>query len=869
MARGPLRSTFGASLLLLGACSSGGSLDIGGSQAPDPATVDFPVAYIKRSLPTNGDDLRQLRDAVGDADLWMRERASPAAIERNITQRITADGEYDLRDLDISPDGTRLLFALRGPLRAGADERDAPLWALWEYNIAADSLRRVVLSDTVAAEGQDRGGRYLPDGRILFLSTRQRQAQAVLRDEGKAGFEAQTEDRDESAFVLHVMNADGSGIQQLSFNPSHDSDPSVLADGRLMWSRWDHAPGRSGLHLYTANPDGTQLQLLYGADSHQTGTQDSRVEFVRARELQDGRVAALLRPMSTPHFGGALAFIDVRNFVENFQPVGTASGSSGPAQRPATPLDINTLPGPSAGGRFHSVFPLWDGSGRLLATWSPCRLRESGRIVACTAERLATSGAEEGPLLYSPWLLDPANNTFRPLFEPVEGEMVTEIVAAQPRPLPAVRPDGSSQGHDRQLEAEGYGILDIRSVYDFDGVDRAIGGIAAAADPARTLAWQRWARFIRIEKPVSLPDRRVLAFDAAAFGTVPYMREILGYAPIEPDGSVRIKVPANVAFQLSITDADGRRLDAASSPLHRAWLQLRPGEERRCNGCHTPAAGRSHGRDGLGASVWAGASSDGLPFPATQARLAALAGETMAQARVRWSCANDGCRALKLSPDVVYTDEWTDPATAGRAPDAAFSLRYAGSAGLGTPAPASPGCLASWTVACRSVIHYVQHIHPLWTLPRVTLAADGVTVLADNTCTRCHSPTDAAGALRVPAGQLDLGDGDAVEQPLHKKAYRELFFTDTEQALLGGVLQDAFDVSIDPRTGDEIRTPRSVAPSLSAGSALASRRFFARFDAGGSHMGWLTPAERRLLAEWVDIGGQYYNDPFHPAVPRD
>ncbi len=63
------------------------------------------------------------------------------------------------------------------------------------------------------------------------------------------------------------------------------------------------------------------------------------------------------------------------------------------------------------------------------------------------------------------------------------------------------------------------------------------------------------------------------------------MREILGYAPVEPDGSVKIKVPANVAFQFSILDANGRRI----SPVHTNWLQLRPGETRECNGCHNPA----------------------------------------------------------------------------------------------------------------------------------------------------------------------------------------------------------------------------------------------------------------------------------------
>jgi hypothetical protein len=28
------------------------------------------------------------------------------------------------------------------------------------------------------------------------------------------------------------------------------------------------------------------------------------------------------------------------------------------------------------------------------------------------------------------------------------------------------------------------------------------------------------------------------------------------------------------------------------------------------------------------------------------------------------------------------------------------------------------------------------------------------------------------------------------------------------------------------------------------------------------HTGLLTSAEKRLISEWLDIGGQYYNDPF-------
>jgi hypothetical protein len=32
------------------------------------------------------------------------------------------------------------------------------------------------------------------------------------------------------------------------------------------------------------------------------------------------------------------------------------------------------------------------------------------------------------------------------------------------------------------------------------------------------------------------------------------------------------------------------------------------------------------------------------------------------------------------------------------------------------------------------------------------------------------------------------------------------------------------------------------------------------------HTGYLTAAELRLIAEWLDIGAQYYNDPFVAPV---
>jgi len=86
---------------------------------------------------------------------------------------------------------------------------------------------------------------YLPDGRIVFSSTRQTQSQAILLDENKPQFSAQDEARTEPAFVLEVMNADGTGVHQISFNQSHDRDATVLANGRCCGAAGITRPART------------------------------------------------------------------------------------------------------------------------------------------------------------------------------------------------------------------------------------------------------------------------------------------------------------------------------------------------------------------------------------------------------------------------------------------------------------------------------------------------------------------------------------------------------------------------------------------------------------------------------------------------
>jgi hypothetical protein len=836
--------------IALAGCATGhdGDINIGGGQSPDPVVLDIPVAYVRGPLPEDLTDLedldaRELETFVPGADVWLRDRAAPDVPEHNITERVTG-GLWDVRDIEGSYDGTKVIFAMRMPLVPGLMDSEQPTWNIWEYDIPTDTLRRVIQSDIVAEEGHDLAPHYLPDGRIVFSSTRQRQSKAVLIDEGKPQFAAEDEDRNEHAFVLHVMNPDGSGIRQISFNQSHDLDPDVLDDGRIVFSRWENASG-SSIHLYTVNPDGSGLELLYGANSHQTGTGGAAtapamagtvdVQFLQPRPDDAGQVVALLKPFQGTDYGGDPVTIEASAFVEINQANLANVGRPGPAQQRVAITDVRTDPGLSPGGRFSSVFPLRDGTGRMLTTWTMCRLNDgAGRTLPCTPENLADAALTPAPPLYGVWLYDPRDQTQRPVLQPVEGVRYTEVIALAPRAvLPATILDAvPGIDYDATLASENVGILNIKSVYDFDGADFAPGGYASLIDPVQTTADERPARFVRVEKAVGLPDDEVRDFRGTAFGVAGNMREILGYAPVEPDGSVRVKLPAGVPFGVTVLDANGRR----TSPRHLNWLQLRAGEVLTCNGCHIPANAQpgglpavSHGRRELFVAVNSGATTTGLPFPNSNPAIFANQGETMAEARARISC-QTGCAALLPSVDIVYEDVWTDPVASGRAADSPFAYRYAQ---LTTPAPVSANCQSNWSALCRITIHYPIHIHPLWSAPRLVLDAMGVLV-QDNTCTSCHTPVDAMGAARVPAGQLDLSGGPSPDEADHLVSYRELLFGDNA--------------------------------SMSIGGAAASTRFFSRFDAGGTHAGWLTPDELKLIAEWLDIGGQYYNDPFMAPV---
>ena len=862
-----------------------------GNEAPDPVVVDIPLLYVQRPAIAAGEmsdgiDVREPFAFTPGAALYVMQRASVTATVRNVTDRLfVTEGVdpaslppeqrpmYDVKDVAVSYDGTRALFALRAP--EPEQQGDLPVtWDIWEYDIATDALRRVIPSDVIAAAGDDTAPDYLPDGRIVFTSTRQRANQAILIDEGKPQFLALDERFNVPASVLHVMDANGDNIQQISFNQSHDLDPVVMPDGAILFSRWDAAAGDKGMHFYRVWPDGSELSIVYGRHSHNQG--GATLHFLQPQLMPSGEVLSAIMPYTRTRLGKQFSRIDVSQYIDNLTPIAGSESLQGPAQQAALFTADTFSEAFSRAGTVAAVSPLWDGSERLLLSWSQCRVSlsdEAGnaRIEPCTDTNVQDANASIAEDSFGLWMYDPVENTQQVIRTPQEGIVYTEVAAMAPRPVPA--DFVSTRINNTALVEEGLGRLHIRSVYDVSGIDITPQGVEIMANPALTAVADRPVRFVRVEKAVSFPDDEILDVPRSAFGPNANlrMREILGYAEVQPDGSVMMDIPANVAFSLSFLNAVGQRVVAR----HDNWLQVMPGEVRECNGCHNANDTRPHGRaDAEYASINLGAPVTGAAHPGANPDLFADIGETMAQTRARIE------GVPLLSPNLIFVDVWQDPTQGEPAPSSELSYRS-----LQTPAPISNACAQQWSSLCRAVINYEEHIQPLFERSRV-LVDDLGEPIADHTCVSCHAPQDAQGQVQIPAGQLDLSASPSNDNIDQLTSYRELLFADNEQELVDGVLRDRLvqardaqgnplferdengELILDPEGNPiPIMVPVSVAAVARSGNAAASAALFERFATGESHENFMSPAELRLISEWLDIGAQVYNNPF--AVPQD
>ncbi len=148
-----------------------------------------------------------------------------------------------IRDPDTSCDGRRILFSWKKSL-------DADDYHLYEMNADDGQIRQL----TAGLGFADYEGAYLPDGDIVFNSTRCVQTVDCWWTE---------------VSNLFTCDRDGRYLRQLSFDQVHTNFPTVAHDGRVIYTRWDYQD-RGQIYpqgLFQMNPDGTGQAELYGNNS--------------------------------------------------------------------------------------------------------------------------------------------------------------------------------------------------------------------------------------------------------------------------------------------------------------------------------------------------------------------------------------------------------------------------------------------------------------------------------------------------------------------------------------------------------------------------------------------------------------------------
>lgn len=860
--------------LLLAACSGSGS-----GTATESATVtvsgDVPIAYAMRANTINANPTNGAPSAPG-GDLMIREKSSASAIEHNITAKFT-QGHGDASNPDVSYDGKKIIFSMRCPVSNTSTIDGQPActgrWNIWEYDmstggLAGGSFRRL----TSSSDSDDVDPTYLPAGRG-YVFTSNRQTKSSINQALGHTYYALDEYERERVFNLHTMDADGKNITQISVNQSHDRSPVIRPNGDIMFSRWDHVGGRNHFKIFRARPDGTDMFVLYGA--HSTGN-----SFLHPRDMDPngkykGFLTSDLMPLSRTHEGGGLVMIDAANYSEENTPANASVPVRG-GQKQITAQMLNIERGVSQYGRITTPYPLWDGTDRILVGYTPCQVTRKNVVVSCATltpaelERvmdgdrlIAESAADElqdnvRPS-YAIYMFDPAQQTFLSVATPPAGFMYTHPVAIQARAEPNSIPPADL---DATLAAQNVGLLEVRSVYDTDGLGRMGDAVLTAADlypgcsvsipktapsdpldtraqvadlvrmkdPADPAYGCTPARFIRAVRAVA-PPQGMTGMRSAIGETEFEMQQILGYAPIEPDGSFKLQVPADTPIGLAVVDAQGRAFQT-----HTNWIQVRPGERRTCDGCHSPRRG---------GALNSGAIVNNVPsawLPAMKA--AHLSGETMAGTRARLDV-----NALKLVADMLYSDNWADITKSGVTGRPAFALRYIGNT-LTTDDLIT-------AVPSNGIINYPDHIQPLWTRDR-----------GANTCTTCHNDpakldlTDTISGTGRVVSYDELMLGDPIIDPVTGKPKTKI-----EEGVLVIALGPAL-VDTAASEGEAL----GLARKSRLMEILSGQSLFSGTDArtvhpnppntAPDHSKMLNRAEMRLIAEWMDLGSKYYNDPF-------
>ena len=434
-------------------------------------------------------------------------------VTKGTLEKLVDSPDGQIQSCDLSYDGRTIVFGWR---------HRSDLYQVYTIGVDGSNLRQLTEG---AYHNYD--GAWLPDGRIVFLSSRRPQAAYCWHT---------------PVGVLYTMNSDGSDQRRISANYLNDFTPAVLNDGRIIYGRWEYVdrPAIPIQSLWTINPDGTMLKGFFGNRVLDPAT------FIEPQAIPGS--TAVLCTLTGHNFScrGAIGIVDpshgdnaqasIRNLTPDVPLRGVSVSSNGPQ------------------GPYQTPYPV-DGQYFLVSRDGTILLRDY-------------DGRQQTKVLASPERMDIAGFGQR---------LPGDLGFYNPRPLrPRARPSVRPSSLPLESEAGPWATVFLQDVYK--GLEPQVRRgevkqIAVVQEQHRAL--------------INSPGIGKPAFGfqgvVVSCGATYVPKKVWGLADVSEDGSAFFQVPARQPIYFLALDGQGRAVQRM-----RSFTHLMPGEVQGCVGCHEP-----------------------------------------------------------------------------------------------------------------------------------------------------------------------------------------------------------------------------------------------------------------------------------------
>jgi len=432
-----------------------------------------------------------------------------------------------------SKSGLNALHAVQRPL-TGSDKQDLA-FHIFEINADGSGLKQLTFGDF-----DDLDPIYLPDGHIMFSTTR---GHTYVR----CG-------PDFPAYILARCDADGKNIYIISQNSEPDYLPSLLPDGRVVFSRWEYTDKEQKRvqSLWTVNPDGTNVTAFWG---NQSVWPDHLAE---PRAIPGSRRVMFVGVGHHQWFNGAIGIVD------------PAKGLNYPKGLTKVTPDMQWAEVGDGPTPAPTENPAYRPAGKFTAYKTPYPISPDDFLVS------AKRGGK-----FNLYLMDTCGNR-ELIYSGRHNAWHAMPFRARKKP-PVLRDAVAWPGVGKNHKPAANGIFLSSNV--FQGAPLVprdkVKYLRVIQSDART--YTTWHKTYQTAGP---------AISATQADSV---KRILGTVPVESDGSVCFQAPPGKALHFQLLDEHYRCIQTM-----RSFTGVMPGEVRGCLGCHelqntaaSAAAGRS------------------------------------------------------------------------------------------------------------------------------------------------------------------------------------------------------------------------------------------------------------------------------------